>query len=391
MKTLIAKNSSALEDNSKKSLEHYFNEIESNLEFAPKLAQELSNSCKLFKSEDIPFYLKYYLASKIEEVGFVDDLVTVISDQASDQFSEEQEEFFDYINSTEFGATFKEFSKDNNFKTSAIMTLNVMKRALEETAQSRLENRESKYQVLEFGEKSKYKFSIGGIDFYCEEESWKERLELAIKFLERHAPTSYELFDELTHTVIAVDDPGIVSYSSQILPGISVINFKERNLNNLVDDLVHENSHHFLNHLLNQDEYIIEDDDNCFYSPWRRAFRPIRGVYHGVSTFAFGHFVFLEILQSDFSENPFSREFFLERFCEEHIMLTFCKNQLISDFSKEKITERGREYLAEIYLYIDSCEDIFEKYLQQLSKDSLQNIERLKQHLTQIKTQYSLS
>ena len=48
---------------------------------------------------------------------------------------------------------------------------------------------------------------------------------------------------------------------------------------------------------------IFEDDDNCFYSPWRRAFRPIRGIYHGVITFAFGHYLFFELLENEIPSN----------------------------------------------------------------------------------------
>jgi HEXXH motif-containing protein len=61
----------------------------------------------------------------------------------------------------------------------------------------------------------------------------------------------------------------------------------------LIDDLIHENSHHHLNLLLRK--YVMyrgDQNQRIFYSPWRRSLRPLRGILHAVFTFTMGAMLF---------------------------------------------------------------------------------------------------
>jgi HEXXH motif-containing protein len=61
----------------------------------------------------------------------------------------------------------------------------------------------------------------------------------------------------------------------------------------LIDDLIHENSHHHLNLLLRK-QVLYRGDQNreIFYSPWRRSLRPLRGILHATFTFTIGAMLF---------------------------------------------------------------------------------------------------
>jgi HEXXH motif-containing protein len=84
-----------------------------------------------------------------------------------------------------------------------------------------------------------------------------------------------------------------VSFSYRHRPGFSVINCYDRDNLDLIDDLIHENSHHHLNLLLRK--YVMYEGDRhqeIFYSPWRRSLRPIRGILHATFTFSMGALLF---------------------------------------------------------------------------------------------------
>ena len=61
----------------------------------------------------------------------------------------------------------------------------------------------------------------------------------------------------------------------------------------LIDDLIHENSHHHLNLLLRKHVmYRGDHNQQIFYSPWRRSLRPLRGILHATFTFTMGALLF---------------------------------------------------------------------------------------------------
>jgi hypothetical protein len=106
-------------------------------------------------------------------------------------------------------------------------------------------------------------------------------------------PEGQEVLALLTARIIPLRAKGVVSFSYRHRPGLSFINCFERDNLDLVDDLIHENSHHHLNLLLRK-QILYHGDHNqqIFYSPWRRSLRPLRGILHAAFTFTMGAILF---------------------------------------------------------------------------------------------------
>ena len=92
-----------------------------------------------------------------------------------------------------------------------------------------------------------------------------------------------------TSRLIPLKAVGVVSFSYRHRPGLSFVNCFDRDNLDLIDDLIHENSHHHLNLLLRK-HVIYHGDHNqqIFYSPWATqsapaAWDPARHIhlYHG--------------------------------------------------------------------------------------------------------------
>ncbi len=119
------------------------------------------------------------------------------------------------------------------------------------------------------------------------------RVEWALAVLERAWPEGAGLFALLTSRLIPLRARGVVSFSYRHRPGLSFLNCFDRDDLDLIDDLIHENSHHHLNLLLRK--YVLYRGDRnqeIFYSPWRRSLRPIRGILHAAFTFTMGAILF---------------------------------------------------------------------------------------------------
>ncbi len=106
-------------------------------------------------------------------------------------------------------------------------------------------------------------------------------------------PEGYEVLALLTSRVVPLNAKGVVSFSYRHRPGLSFINCFDRDNLDLVDDLIHENSHHHLNLLLRK--HVLYQGDRhqqIFYSPWRHSLRPLRGILHATFTFTMGAVLF---------------------------------------------------------------------------------------------------
>jgi HEXXH motif-containing protein len=115
----------------------------------------------------------------------------------------------------------------------------------------------------------------------------------ALAVLDQAWPAGNECLALLTSRIVPLKASGVVSFSYRHQPGLSFINCFDRDDLDLIDDLVHENSHHHLNLLLRK--YLLYRDDSnreIFYSPWRRTLRPIRGILHASFTFTMGAVLF---------------------------------------------------------------------------------------------------
>src|SRR5690606_26785592 len=182
---------------------------------------------------------------------------------------------------------------------------------------------------------------------------------------------------------ILIDEPGVVSYSLQSLPGYSNINVVERDFVDLIDDLVHENGHHALNAVLNAEELIEEDDDKIFWSPWRRALRPIRGMFHGYLTFFWAYALFSDLernnVQGLTNEEMAKTRM---RFIEEFIMLEFCNDQLDAAKKMGKILPLGMDLINEARGILSDEKEFVENIIKtKLSPEDAKSISDLKSQL----------
>jgi len=120
-----------------------------------------------------------------------------------------------------------------------------------------------------------------------------KRITQAWTIIQEAWPEGHEVLALLTARIIPLKVKGVVSFSYRHRPGLSFINCFDRDNLDLIDDLIHENSHHHLNLLLRK-QILYHGDRNqqIFYSPWRRSLRPFRGILHAAFTFTMGAMLF---------------------------------------------------------------------------------------------------
>lgn len=222
------------------------------------------------------------------------------------------------------------------------------------------------------------------------------RITRSLDLLFECSPDLYSLFFEFTHTIIPINEQGIVSYSTQNLPGFSCINTFERGFLDLADDLLHENGHHYLNYYLNTTDLINEDDDKIYYSPWRRALRPIRGIYHATFTFYWASKLFGEMATSSSAMAILSekqKDYAKLRYFEEYFMLKHCQPDLDDALKHEKITKEGYSLIQNVYMNIDNDAHQYRSIgltEESLSKESQSKLANLKQLLEDKEKEYRL-
>lgn len=125
------------------------------------------------------------------------------------------------------------------------------------------------------------------------EQKRVERISRAWRTIQAAWPEGQEVLALLTSRIVPLKAKGVVSFSYRHRPGLSFINCFDRDNLDLIDDLIHENSHHHLNLLLRK--YVMYHGDHnqqIFYSPWRRSLRPLRGILHATFTFTMGAMLF---------------------------------------------------------------------------------------------------
>jgi HEXXH motif-containing protein len=120
-----------------------------------------------------------------------------------------------------------------------------------------------------------------------------ERIARAWQTIQLAWPEGHDVLTLLTSRIVPLQAKGVVSFSYRHRPGQSFINCFDRGNLDLIDDLIHENSHHHLNLLLRKHiMYHGDHNQQIFYSPWRRSLRPLRGILHATFTFTMGALLF---------------------------------------------------------------------------------------------------
>ena len=228
-------------------------------------------------------------------------------------------------------------------------------------------------------------------------DEFKKNILKALTNIKKAAPHLYVTFKSFTHTIIPVNEKGIVSYSMQSLPGYSSINMFDRDQIDLMDDLLHENGHHYLNTFLNHQDLINEDDDKIYYSPWRKALRPIRGIYHATFTFYWALELFYHLDNASekniltFTKNEKIK--IKMRFLQEYLMLDYCRNDLSHAYKNKRINKEGNSLINMIYdritLYKKDFENVLAK-LKLLDSNRYSEIVELKKELSETRAHYKL-
>jgi len=222
--------------------------------------------------------------------------------------------------------------------------------------------------------------------------SHKEKFDNAFMKLEDYHPKLYEFIFNFTNTIVPIKDDGIISYSMDTLPGHSCINTFDRDFIDLLDDLVHESGHHYLNAMIEgEDNLINEDDDKIFYSPWRKALRPIRGLYHAVGTFfwAFELFKDLRLHEDKFSKAELGK--IHQRFCEEGHMILMSHDQIEKGLTLNKITPFGHKFIISMIDYVKKHSSDLEKskeYLKENHKDIFEELKVFNQGIEDAQRKY---
>jgi hypothetical protein len=240
---------------------------------------------------------------------------------------------------------------------------------------------------------------MSSVDLDNERERIKENIVKALSIINEANPKLYKTFKNFTKVVVPINEKGIVSYSMQSLPGFSSINMFERDFLDLLDDLLHENGHHYMNHFLNVDELLNEDDEKIYYSPWRRALRPVRGIYHAYFTFYWAFILYksLYIAQRDnkitsynFSDSELNK--IMRRTLEEYYMIDFCWSDLEKAHKADKISDEGMKLISFIN---DDLKGVSVDFVTELEADlknrsiiDFEKVAELKHHLNDTSSHY---
>lgn len=163
----------------------------------------------------------------------------------------------------------------------------------------------------------------------------------------------FELYKVLTLKINFVQSQNLVSYSHFNEQGVSYINIIDRTILETVDDLIHENSHHYLNLIIKKFKLLKKEKENrIYYSTWRKELRPLYAILHSVFTFSYGAELFSKFIEKLPSlKNKFNAEeisFIHRRFFEETLMIEYSTGHLDFGLKKKYFTPKGIQVIEAI-------------------------------------------
>lgn len=182
--------------------------------------------------------------------------------------------------------------------------------------------------------------------------AFEKKVAAALELLARAWPEGRSLLAGRTWCVVPVAEWATVSWSSPRKPGIVYIHVDSSPLVRVAEDLIHETTHVRLHeieavHPLLTPKALAEDGPR-FYSPWRREWRPLRGLLHACTTFTVGARYFERLLASGESFPAARRRWIARRLLEEQVMVASCL-PVLKDASDAKLfTAAGRRVAAAI-------------------------------------------
>jgi hypothetical protein len=214
-----------------------------------------------------------------------------------------------------------------------------------------------------------------------------EKLIEASKILKHSWPSGWERSRILTSKIIGYTSPGLVSFSFYHEPGISYLNLKDRSLLEIIDDIVHESAHHHLNLILKKYKIMKKAPElDIYYSPWRKALRPIYAILHACFTFSVGADLFYHLHKDDSLKIHHSK--FLIRLGEEILQNQYSLEDLIS--SSKSFTPRGISLLNELDSMNQLHESYFKKQFPTLSAKDQKNWNSLKKELRNKRKEFKI-
>lgn len=205
-------------------------------------------------------------------------------------------------------------------------------------------------------------------------KSFLENIEEALKCIKIANPKLCTLFTSFTHTVVPINEEGIVSYSLPALPGFSCLNMFEGDLIDLMDNLVHQSAAHMLNTANNINDLVVDNDDKQYYSPWKRTLKPIKSIYTSFFNFYFSFELFHSLNKAIESKSlKINKEDSLKiksRTIEEFYFLKFASRDLEQAAKLRKITKFGSELILPISQTIKTLDKEMAQIEENLKKSS---------------------
>lgn len=182
-------------------------------------------------------------------------------------------------------------------------------------------------------------------------------IQLAHAVLRAAWPEGAAAVGRYTRAIIPVAQSQVVSYSFAAAPGWSYLNLFDRDFVDRIDDLAHENAHHELNHAIARAPLYrpLADEPLLYYSPWREALRPLRGILHSVFTFAVAARLFSHLHRALAAGRPLPRDFspaerrkIAARCLEELAMVRYSLEDLAHARARGRLTTAGAALVPRI-------------------------------------------
>jgi hypothetical protein len=146
---------------------------------------------------------------------------------------------------------------------------------------------------------------------------FERRVAKAMTLLDAAWPESAAMIRARVWRIVPVKAWGTVSYSSGREPGVVYVDADSAPLLRLAEDLVHETVHVRVHELESLHPLVAARGEGArYYSPWRREWRPLRGLVHAVCTFTAGAMYFERMLGAK-AIRPARRRWLARRLLEE--------------------------------------------------------------------------
>ena len=179
---------------------------------------------------------------------------------------------------------------------------------------------------------------------------FEARVGRAMTLLESAWPEAASMIRSRVWRIVPVAAEGTVSYSGAREPGIAYIHVASAPDVRMAEDLVHESTHMRLHEIEALHPLVTRAALGAprFYSPWRREWRPLRGLVHAACTFTVGAMYFERMLASGARLSASRRRWLARRLLEERASVAIALRALRGASRNGFLTASGRRVLAAV-------------------------------------------